>query len=329
MLFEYLNLLATRPAVRSALGDRAREWAERECSWEIVARRYAEFLEAVGEGREWQPVAKTASPEAKGVDVAGDYIASWAPAEDGSRSYVETHRTRLERTLALTPRGGPEERVLEMGAYLQITPALKTKLGYGEVRGCYYGPSGQTDHRSVTSESGEEFRCDVDLFDAEKDAFPYPDGYFSTVLCCELIEHLPSDPMHMMCEINRILTPGGALVLTTPNIASARAVSAILQGFHPMLFPAYIKPNPNGETDARHNREYSAREIKDLLENSGFEVAALETGPFREEPKPEHAWVEHLLDRYILPKEHRGDGIYAVGRKRRAVRDRYPAWLYS
>jgi glycosyltransferase involved in cell wall biosynthesis/SAM-dependent methyltransferase len=329
MLFEYLNLLATRPAVRSALGDRAREWAERECSWEIVARRYAEFLEAVGEGREWQPVAKTASPEAKGVDVAGDYIASWAPAEDGSRSYVETHRTRLERTLALTPPGGPEERVLEMGAYLQITPALKTKLGYGEVRGCYYGPSGQTDHRSVTSESGEEFRCDVDLFDAEKDAFPYPDGYFSTVLCCELIEHLPSDPMHMMCEINRILTPGGALVLTTPNIASARAVSAILQGFHPMLFPAYIKPNPNGETDARHNREYSAREIKDLLENSGFEVAALETGPFREEPKPEHAWVEHLLDRYILPKEHRGDGIYAVGRKRRAVRDRYPAWLYS
>jgi glycosyltransferase involved in cell wall biosynthesis/SAM-dependent methyltransferase len=329
MLFEYLNLLATRPAVRSALGARAREWAERECSWEIVARRYAEFLEAVGEGREWQPVAKTASPEAKGVDVAGDYIASWAPAEDGSRSYVETHRTRLERTLALTPPGGPEERVLEMGAYLQITPALKTKLGYGEVRGCYYGPSGQTDHRSVTSESGEEFRCDVDLFDAEKDAFPYPDGYFSTVLCCELIEHLPSDPMHMMCEINRILTPGGALVLTTPNIASARAVSAILQGFHPMLFPAYIKPNPNGETDARHNREYSAREIKDLLENSGFEVAALETGPFREEPKPEHAWVEHLLDRYILPKEHRGDGIYAVGRKRRAVRDRYPAWLYS
>ena len=216
-----------------------------------------------------------------------------------------------------------------MGAYLQITPALKTRLGYGEVRGCYYGPRGQTNHRSVTSESGEEFQCDVDLFDAEKDVFPYQDGYFSTVLCCELIEHLPSDPMHMMSEINRILKPGGTLVLTTPNIASARAVSAILQGFHPMLFPAYIRPNPEGETEARHNREYSPREIKDLLENSGFEVTALETGPFREEPKPEQAWVEHLLDRYILPKEHRGDGIYAVGRKRRGVRDRYPSWLYS
>jgi glycosyltransferase involved in cell wall biosynthesis/SAM-dependent methyltransferase len=327
-LFEYLALLSSRPAVRNALGERARAWAERECSWDAVARRYVEFLETVVQGRE--PQAQAAAESAPvSTHVPSEYIASWVPAQNGSRDYVEIHRTRLERTLALTPSGGPEDRILEMGAYLQITPALQTRLGYGEVRGCYYGPRGQTDHRAVTSENGEEFRCDIDLFDAEKDKFPYDDGYFSTVLCCELIEHLASDPMHMMCEINRILKPGGALVLTTPNIASARAVSAILQGFHPMLFPAYIRPNPQGEGGARHNREYSPHEVKDLLENSGFEVTALETGPFREEPKPEQAWVEHLLDRYILPKEHRGEGIYAVARKRRGVRDRYPAWLYA
>ena len=56
-----------------------------------------------------------------------------------------------------------------MGAYLQITPALKTKLGYGTVRGCYYGPAGQTDRRVVISAAGERFECDIDLFDAEKD----------------------------------------------------------------------------------------------------------------------------------------------------------------
>ena len=121
-------------------------------------------------------------PRPDGVPVPGDYIASWAPAEDGSRAYVETHRTRLERTLALTPPGGPEDRILEMGAYLQITPALKTRLGYGEVRGCYYGPRGETNHRSVTSENGEDFQCDVDLFDAEKDAFPTKTDIFRR--CC-------------------------------------------------------------------------------------------------------------------------------------------------
>jgi SAM-dependent methyltransferase len=335
-LFEFLNLLASRPEAARALGARAKAWVERECRWEVVACRYAAFLSAVCEGREWregklEPSAATPQAEQRpaAAPVPGDYIASWAPAEDGSRAYVHAHLTRLERTLSITPRGTAASRILEMGAYLQITPALKTRLGYGEVRGCYYGPRGTTSHREIVSENGERFCCDIDLFDAEKDRFPYADSYFSTVLCCELLEHLPSDPMHMMGEIQRILGPGGHLVLTTPNIASLRALAGILQGFHPMLFPAYIRPKASGETDARHAREYTAQEIQALMENSGFEVELLETGPFLEQPRPEFAWVEHLLDRYLLSKEHRGDGIYAVGRKTGPVRERYPSWLYS
>jgi SAM-dependent methyltransferase len=217
-----------------------------------------------------------------------------------------------------------------MGAYLQITPALKTKLGYGEVRGCYYGKSGTVVHRTVTSITGEQFECDVDLFDAEKDRFPYEDEYFSTVICGELIEHLFEDPMHLMSEINRILKPGGHVVLTTPNICSMRAIAAILQGYHPGFFQAYIRPSqPGEEPDARHNREYTAQEIHLLLMDAGFEKKLLETGAFREEPKPEFEWVKHLLKRYELSSDLRGDGIYAVGRKLGAVRNRYPAWLYS
>lgn len=330
-LFEYLNLLVSRPELARALGARARAWVERECNWESVAQRYLNFLEAVVENREWQPPQPAPEKQERPapVEVSGDYIASWTPVEDGSRGYVETHRTRLEKTLAITPPGTPQDRILEMGAYLQITPALKTRLGYGEVRGCYFGEAGHVDHKHVVSENGEEFTCEVDLFNAEKDPFPYPDGYFSTVLCCELLEHLTTDPMHMMMELNRILKPGGHLVLTTPNIASLRAVAAILQGFHPMLFPAYIRPKKDGEVDARHSREYTAREIQALLEVGGFEVTLLDTGPFREEPKPELAWVEHLMERYILSADHRGDGIYAVGRKVGAVKARYPEWLYN
>ena len=149
------------------------------------------------------------------------------------------------------------------------------------------------------------------------------------MLCCELIEHLFHDPMHLMSEVNRILKPGGHLVLTTPNLASLRAVSAILQGYHPGFFHAYIRPAAEGETDARHNREYTPLEIHRLLENSGFEIVRLETGPFRDEATPEYAWVRHLLERYSLDTSLRGEGIYAVGRKTGAVRERYPSWLYT
>jgi SAM-dependent methyltransferase len=263
------------------------------------------------------------------VRVEPEYILSWAP-DEAAKGYIETHLSRFEKTLTITPPGGASDRILEMGSYLQITPALKTRLGYGEVRGCYYGPAGKVEERRAQSADGEEFHCALELFNAEKDRFPYDDGYFSTVLCCELVEHLTEDPMHMLAEINRILRPGGHLVLTTPNIGSLRAIAAILNGYHPGFFPAYIRPRVEGEEpEARHNREYTAREIVLLYYYAGFEMTLLETGPFREEPKPEHLWVKHLLARYELSQDLRGDGVYAVGRKSGEVRERYPAWLYQ
>jgi glycosyltransferase involved in cell wall biosynthesis/SAM-dependent methyltransferase len=341
LIFEYLNLLVSRPDVARALGARAKDYVTRECNWAAVARRYAAFLEAVAEGRSPEPPSDVcekpvstepaASAADAGLDRSGDmshYLSGWAQNEE-ARNYLETHETRLVKTLRITPPGGPCDRILEMGAYLQMTPALRAKLGYGEVRGCYYGPMGRIDRRVVTSAEGERFECAIDHFDAEKDRFPYPDEHFSTVLCCELIEHLFEDPMHLMSEVNRILKPGGHLVLTTPNVAGMRGISAILQGYHPGFFHAYLRPAQSGEVDARHNREYTPREVHRLLENSGFEVTLLDTGEFRDLPHPEYGWVRHLLERYWLETDLRGDGIYAVGRKTGAVKERYPGWLYA
>jgi glycosyltransferase involved in cell wall biosynthesis len=339
LIFEYLNLLVSRPDVARQLGERARDYVARECNWATVAAQYAGFLEAVVQGKEWPPCETEPSPALPPEKTSAtappppaptlEYLQGWAVG-DASAAYLNTHSTRLLKTLEITPPGSAGDSILEMGAYLQITPALHNQLGYGEVRGCYFGKLGRTDHRTVTSASGETFACEIDHFDAEKDVFPYPDGHFATVICGELIEHLFEDPMHLMSQVNRILKPGGHLVLTTPNIAALRGISGILQGYHPGFFHAYIRPaEGTGEVDARHNREYAPREIHQLLENSGFEVTVLETGEFRDEPHPEFGWILHLLERYRLSTDLRGDGIYAVGRKIGAVRERYPAWLYT
>jgi glycosyltransferase involved in cell wall biosynthesis/SAM-dependent methyltransferase len=337
-IFEYLNLLVSRPSLARAMGARAKRWVKKECSWALVARRYVRFLSAVLEGAEWQtedpqpvpaapPPAPAAEPQPPGP--AADYVLGWTVPDARAQAYVDTHLTRLEKTLAITPPGSPEDSILEMGAYLQITPALRERLGYGKVRGCYFGPAGKTEHKTVRSADGEVFECEIDLFDAERDVFPYPDAHFAAVLCCELIEHLSADPMHMMAEINRILKPGGYVVLTTPNLAGLRGVSALLLGYHPGLLSVYTRPSAGQPADARHHREYTPIEIHLLLEDAGFEVTRLETGPFREAPRPEMAWVVHLLERYRLSTDLRGDGIYAVGRKQRPVKNRYPSWLYS
>ncbi len=147
LIFEYLNLLASRPDVARALGERAARYVKEECNWDRVAGLYASFLESVVEGdavegdQNRQPPATSRRRPAPSPKQPRQYVASWA-ANPESLDYLDTHLTRLVKTLEITPPGGPEDRILEMGAYLQITPALRSKLGYGYVRGCYYGPAG-------------------------------------------------------------------------------------------------------------------------------------------------------------------------------------------
>jgi glycosyltransferase involved in cell wall biosynthesis/SAM-dependent methyltransferase len=331
-IFEYLNLLVSRPELAKAMGERARQWVELECNWGLVADRYVEFLSQFREGGIPTTAPVRSRPPTDSVyfvePVKPDAVEAWVAPD--ARAYAGHHKSRFVHTLEMTPAGGESKAILEMGAYMQITPALRFQLGYGTVRGCYFGKLGQVDQKSIVSENGQTFECDVDHFDAERDVFPYAGASFDTVLCCELIEHLFTDPMHMMSEINRILKPGGHLLITTPNLGSLRAISAVLLGYHPSFFPAYIRPRNEGEeAEARHNREYVPMEIQHLLTDSGFEVVRLETGEFLEEPHPEYGWIEHLLERYRAHRNLRGEGIYALGRKIGPVRERWPAWLYA
>ncbi|HEY3841589.1 MAG TPA: glycosyltransferase [Bryobacteraceae bacterium] len=344
LIFEYLNLLVSRPELARSLGETARDWVSRECNWPHVADQYARFIEAVYCGASvWQYAARPAITLPSLRDAAAAAAAEARPvhnipfvhrdverwAEDkAAGEYIDIHKTRLLKTLEMIPPGGPEDAILEMGIYFQITPSLKSRLGYGRVFGCYYGEAGNSEIKTVVSTDGQEFACPVAYFDAEKDRFPYEDDTFSTVLCCELIEHLFHDPMFMMSEINRILKPGGHLVLTTPNIASFRALSAILNGYHPGFFSPYIKPGGAHNDHPRHNREYTPDDIYHLFECAGLEVVRLETGEFRDDPHPDWGYIRHLLADYRLPEGNRGDGIYAVGRKSGPVRDRWPVWLY-
>jgi glycosyltransferase involved in cell wall biosynthesis len=240
-IFEYLSLLVSRPELAKAMGQRARQWVERECNWGSVADRYVAFLTQLRDG---VLVGQAVSPVKFVEPVKPAAVEAWIAPD--AREYAGHHKSRFVQTLEMTPAGDESKAILEMGAYMQITPALKFQLGYGSVRGCYYGKLGQVDHKSIVSETGQTFECDVDHFDAERDAFPYAAAAFDTVLCCELIEHLFADPMHMMSEINRILKPGGHLLITTPNLGSLRAISAILLGYHPSFFPAYIRPRKEG-----------------------------------------------------------------------------------
>ncbi len=326
-LAEYLAALLNGPELREKLGGNARRWAEEECSWEKVAAQYAAFL------REQKEAAPTPTASAPALDrqAVAAYILSFAVESKPMEDYVRLHLQRLVHTVEITPpaRPGSRNRVLEMGCYMQLTPALGRFLGYQEMRGCYYGQAGNTHHKVVYSANGERFECEMDLFDAERDAFPYPDAHFDTVLCCELIEHLLQDPMHMMAEINRVLKPGGHLVMSTPNITGLRGVEGVLLGYHPGFFHTYVVPKEGGEVDPRHSREYAPRDLLALFRASGLEMVRLETGWLGEKNFERYAHMEQFLVHSGFSRDLRGDIIYALGRKVGTVRERYPGELYT
>ena len=154
--------------------------------------------------------------------------------------YTDTLLPPHDQLLAIIPPGGLGDYILEMNAGMEITPYLHTRSGYGHVRGCVSGEAGVIETRSVDLPDGETFTCQIDRFDLERDFYPYPNAHFKAIMCCELLETLKHDPMHMMDETHRILRPACHLILTT--------------------------------------RRYTAEQIGSLLENCGLEVTLLESG---------------------------------------------------
>ena len=83
----------------------------------------------------------------------------------------------------------------------------------------------------------------VEFRQAEVPPLGFPDGSFDCVISFQVIEHIQRDG-DFVCEIARVLRPGGRFIVTTPNA------------------PMSLTRNP------WHVREYTAEELRRLLAGS-------------------------------------------------------------
>jgi SAM-dependent methyltransferase len=253
-----------------------------------------------------------------------DYILSFIN-DPGDRAYATQHMRRFIGTLQrIPPPQSPTDRLLELGSMLHLAPAIKKFCSYQEVCGADFWDSDEkVVYETVAQKNGADSHTfELRNFNVERDQFPWPDDHFRVALCCEILEHLQSDPMHMLWELNRVLAPGGFLLLTTPNIVSARSIEGLLVGCAPYLLSQYSRKTPADQ----HNREYAPYEVGLALAAAGFTVAELETEDVWLRSNP--AIIE-LLKEVNLPTENRGDNIFALARKTSAPVERYPKELYS
>jgi SAM-dependent methyltransferase len=242
--------------------------------------------------------------------------------EEG-RFYVDWHLDRLIKTLEIIPRLPGRVRALELGASPYFMSLLVMKyLGYETVPANFFGDYGEVaaGEDEVTFGSprfGETHTFRFKIFNVEKDPFPYADGEFDIVLCCEILEHLISDPSHMLREIHRVLKPGGFVVISTPNLISLENAFLLLQS------RSFLHAYSGYGVYGRHNREYTPRELHELLRLHNFAVSLVV-----EDVYPPHTFLHRWLTR-IGPLRWRRDNIFAVAQAFGSPVRVYPEWLYG
>ncbi len=94
-------------------------------------------------------------------------------------------------------------------------------------------------------------------------AMPFPDNSFDAVICCHVLEHVPDD-RKALCELHRVLKPGGWGILQVPL---SLALNSTYEDFSITSEPD--RKENFGQAD--HVRIY-AQDYRERLEQAGFRV---------------------------------------------------------
>jgi len=237
-------------------------------------------------------------------------------------------RVRIRETLRrIPPAASADSSILDLGSSRVWLPFFQELLGYRRIVLNTSYPDAGFVSDCLRVEGAQPADVGMEVFDVERDEFPFEGESFDVITCLEVLEHLAIDPMAMMAEVNRVLKPGGRLVLSTPNAVRTANVASILLGEQPCGWNPY-----NGFDTNRHNREYTPREIDRLFAATGLKAQEVTTfgtksrGPLRNT-------LSLILGLGLAvipgtPPRHRRDVILATGSKTSGIIQRRPTWLY-
>jgi len=122
---------------------------------------------------------------------------------------------------------------------------------------------------------------------------PYADGEFNYVICLEGLEHI-ENPHQAVREFSRILSPGGHLIVSVPNILNIEErIKWLLNGYTSHFKPIsqqHLRMRREKwrgmEEVALHINPIAYTELRYILEKYGFDVL----GAYRDKPKP-NIWL--------------------------------------
>lgn len=180
-----------------------------------------------------------------------------------SNDAFEGHEKRYKDNLQLISDSLKKGKILEIGSSpYHLTFALK-KLGY-DIYGLDVNPKTLKGFQKKNN-------LRIKRGNIETERLPFPDGRFDMVIFTEIFEHLSINPIFALREVNRVLRRKGLILLSTPNLYSLHKIIMFIIGksFNNAL-QEFKKVESAGYMG--HIREYSNKEIKDILEFCKFKI---------------------------------------------------------
>lgn len=248
------------------------------------------------------------------------------PYGEGNESVLGYHRVFAHRysqtlnSIADLPR---DLRVLELAAAPYGMSCMLRAEYFDHVELAGFGKQGTV--KKISLGFGDaRYDFDEKHFNVECDSWPYEDERFDLVISCEMVEHLALDPMNVFAEANRVLRPGGYLLVSTPNAVSLQNLIKTFAFMAPSLAPHYRLPRNLESIYQRHNRELTPGALHELFRASGFdaEPATLNCYPLSPMGLPDKQVQE--ITRMAGSLRLRGDTLNFLGKKLGPVVERYP-----
>lgn len=107
----------------------------------------------------------------------------------------------------------------------------------------------------------------VIVADVERDELGLSSGSFDCIVCNDVLEHLVS-PSHVLENLRALLTPGGCLVASIPNVRYWGVLKDL-------LFNEDWRYADEGVLDVTHLRFFTRRSIARMFVESGYECEIL------------------------------------------------------
>lgn len=158
------------------------------------------------------------------VPALADLLAEFDAAGGTEADYLRQHWPRIAATwatFAAGPRGRQRGRLLDIGSHWLHQTLLWRLQGFAVTAVDVAATVADPRVQRMAQTHGIELHENASLEHPDGLA-ALPDDGFELILLAEVIEHLAFNPVALWRQLYRLLAPGGAIVLTTPNYYALR-----------------------------------------------------------------------------------------------------------